>query len=500
MSNAIGRRRFVQMAGAAVFGAMSLKMIGCAPSGTATDAEGAGDAERSSEVLIVGAGGSGLAAAVSLAEAGRSVVVIEALTMVGGATSCAEFQTVTTKDGVEGKNDKDAMFEFWWANSEQKANEGLVRQVADNCAETLAWLEGLGLDLYDMAQEGEQLSSPMFFRTPDPEGHLVAGNGGIVTNLLQAKLDELGGVIYTNTEARTLLVDDSGAVVGVEALKDGKPVTFRASKVVLASGGFTGGAGEEGEVLEKYFPVLLGSNILNHDFAGSTGHGIMMAEEIGALTRFDGQGCRGNLVIQGDGKFGHGIVGMAEGSIVMVNGDGERFANEANPMVRQVFNAALENKGTDGLYAFVPQAALFPEIADDVKNGYAFQGDSVADVARQAGVDASVQETVEAYNANAANGADDPLGKPAEKLVPIEGDPINLYKVWVRIGGSIGGIMTDEKTQVLGVDGGIIPNLYAVGDCANTNFHYKTYQGSGTGTCWAMNSGRIAASSILADL
>ena len=105
----------------------------------------------------------------------------------------------------------------------------------------------------------------------------------------------------------------------------------------------------------------------------------------------------------------------------------------------------------------------------------------------------SLEGTIADYNDMAEAGEDTLFQKSADNLVALTAAPFYANETYIRLVHTIGGIIVDENTRVLGTDGSPIPNLYAVGDCANSNFHYKVYLGTGSGTCWALNTGRIAA-------
>ena len=217
-----------------------------------------------------------------------------------------------------------------------------------------------------------------------------------------------------------------------------------------------------------------------------------MADRIGAQTKFVGTCAHGNLRCAADDQY-------PRKNTVIIDGRGRRFANEAAKPI-PFFMAAMEN-GSEAFWEITDTATAMEELAASLEKGTTVKAGSPGELAEAIAVDpTALEDTIIEYNALAKGGEDELFQKPAEFLAPLESAPYYANETYIRLVHSIGGIIVDENTRVLAQDGSVIPNLYAVGDCANSNFHYKVYLGTGSGTCWALNTGRIAALDALEAL
>ena len=293
--------------------------------GDASAETAAEDRAMDADIVIVGAGGAGMTAAITAAEAGRSVVIVESQAMVGGnsvrATGGMNAADTPNQDenefteaaGVE-KTLQTAASE--WADhevitalaatvaeqwAEYQANPvgyfdsaelmeldtligghgindpALVETLCTNSADAIAWLGEQGIELTSVGAAGGA-SVKRIHRPLDDEG-LVISVGSYIIPRLQSKCEELGVEILLNTTANKILTDADGAAVGIEATdKDGATVTVNAKAVVLASGGF----GANLDMVTEYKPELEG--FMTTNAAGAQGQGIDMAVAIGAGT------------------------------------------------------------------------------------------------------------------------------------------------------------------------------------------------------------------------
>ncbi len=480
------RRNFLQLAGGVCLSVVGLGVVGCSPTNLSDTSE---EEAESFDVIVIGAGGSGLAAAMTAAERGKSVLVLESIAQTGGAFSVGEAATPITVNDSDRFLSPDGLFDYWYESAERESNGPLLRKVAANASDTIAWLEGHGLKLYDIVYDAElnpkiPVDFPISLKTSNPDGQQVNGGGKPFTDLMLAKAEEFGAKVLTNCAATDLLVDDSGAVMGVKV--DGHPSQYLGSKVIIASGGFGAGAGEEGnEVIEKFAPHLLRKNIISFDYGGSDGSGIAMADRIGAQTKFVGTCAHGNLRCSADDQY-------PRKNTVIIDEHGRRFASEAAKPT-PFFAACIEN-GSEAFWEITDADTAISDVAASLGEGTTQQADSLAELATAIGVETgSLEGTIADYNDMAEAGEDTLFQKSADNLVALTAAPFYANETYIRLVHTIGGIIVDENTRVLGTDGSPIPNLYAVGDCANSNFHYKVYLGTGSGTCWALNTGRIAA-------
>ena len=280
------------------------------------------DVTETHEVVVIGAGGAGLSAAIEAKAAGADVIVLEKMPLAGGNTliSGAEYAApnnwLQKQEGIE---DSTELFVQDMLKGGDYANEeALVRVVAENALEGAEWLR----DEVGVTWEDEL----MFFGGHSVKRSLIplgASGKEIITKQV-AKAESMDIPILYNTKATKLITDESGAVIGVEAESDEANYTFNTTKgVIIASGGF----GSNLEMRMKYNPEI-DENILSTNTVGSTGDGIIMAEDIGAsLVGMEHiqtypicDPLTGTLLYFDDARlYGHTVI---------VNKEGKRFVEE----------------------------------------------------------------------------------------------------------------------------------------------------------------------------
>ena len=451
------------------------------------------------DVLVVGGGGSGLAAAVTVAELGKTVTVLEKQGIPGGTFAISHCESISLDDGTGEYMDAEQLFDYWMDETVQQCNEELMQKVTAQINDTLAWLEDYGVPFYVLQNHTRpDAPAPILFKSPSDTGAPQAAAGAIVTGALAAKVEELGGTILTDTVATKLILDGNGAVIGVEAqVKDAdEPVQFYTEKVILTCGSFESGIGGDGNpVINEYLPKLLGKNMwhIGMGYAANTGDGIMMGRDAGAKLEFHIPYVRGRFWFASSNE-------TVTGDSVLVNGDGARFADESG-LYREVYEQAVENGGNERLFHISGPLTAVEGIGDLVDGEKVFAAETPESLAEAAGIDADTFcETVAHYNDAATNGEGDAFGKPAEHLVPIDEAPLYAESVSLMVGGCLGGLVVDGCARVLDENNEPIANLYSAGDTCNASFHGAFYLGSGSNTCFALNSGRIAAREAVAAL
>lgn len=437
------------------------------------------------EVLIVGAGGTGLAAAAAASENGADVIVLEKLAFVGGSTmlSGGGISATNTKfqraEGIE--DSKESWMELWKERQATSNPEGMypdyefVGMFMDEAVITTEWLADTIGQKY-ASIEGFGVDPVRRIHFPKKAGQEIIQN-------LEEYVKEKGVEIITETPAKELIVDNKGDVTGVIAEgKEGK-IAIEAQKVILATGGF---AQNEG-LLERFASEAAGTSELTMAGVGSTGEGILMAEDIDA-------GLYEEPWIMGVGIATRikdtAMLGM-DWTKLYVNGGGERFANE------QMHYAIATNKimEQDEAWIVMDSAAANADIIAALEEARPSDEVVVADTFAELaeGMDVSVDTftaTMEEYNAGAHSG-NDALGKEAEYLIAVEVPPYYAVKAYPQTMGTFGGVKTDENFRVLRADGSVIKNLYAGGECANKIIFNQVYM-SGGSVQFALTSGRIA--------
>ena len=430
------------------------------------------------DVVVIGGGAAGIAAASNAKDAGVSVLLLEKQAALGGNTIISGgivYATGTQAQKDAGVEDSvEALVDYWFQRAEGNADKALLTLVAENSNSTIEWLMEGGVELGNLGPTG---------LSPVPRALYTSNGGGAGFIVPMTKVIKDKGVdIRTETPAVALLTNEAGAVVGVEAVAaDGHKVTVNAKSVVIATGGFDGSQA----MMRKYSPEY--ADELFYAAAGNTGDGINMAIEVGADTVFKGGviGLRGILPT----SFADATNGLVWMPYLMVNEIGERFVNESTDY--PVVHTALAKQHHAYLIFDASQLPV-AAVAGLIDEGYAFAGDTLEALADAMKVDeATFLATVARYNE--LKGQEDvDFGKPAAAMTGVGEGPYCAVRVRPATIGTMGGIKVDLDMHVLKADGSVISGLYAAGACANGDFFYKEYPASGTSIMMCFTVGRIA--------
>ncbi|HJB59534.1 MAG TPA: flavocytochrome c, partial [Candidatus Faecalibacterium faecipullorum] len=472
--------------------------------GSGDTAEAAEDTTVDTDIVIVGAGGAGMTAAIAAVEAGKDVVIIESQAMVGGnsvrstggmnatKTPAQDENEFTESAGVE-KTLETAAAE--WADNEAitalaatvaeqwaayQANPvgyfdsvelmeldtligghgtndpALVEALCSNSADAIAWLAEQGIELTSVSSFGGA-SVKRIHRPVDAEGKTISV-GSYMIPLLEAKCKEADVAFIMNTTANEILTDADGAAVGVVATdnKTGATVTVNAGAVILATGGF----GANLDMVVEYKPDLAG--FMTTNAPGAQGQGIDMAVAIGAGTvDMDQIQIHPTVEANTAALITEGLRG--DGAI-LVNAEGNRFTDEVG--TRDVVSAAEIAQTGSYSWLIIDQAMVDASsvIQGYIKNGYTFSGETYEELAEAIGVDpAAFAATMEKWNAAVAAGVDEEFGRTSFAN-PLDTAPYYAIKVTAGIHHTMGGLTINPDTQVLAGDGTVINGLYAAGE------------------------------------
>ncbi|EHO82793.1 flavocytochrome c [Fusobacterium ulcerans] len=421
---------------------------------------------QNKDVVVIGAGGAGLVAAIEAKNNGaKNVIVLEKMAFAGGNTliSGGEYAApnnwVQVKKGLKDSND--AFYNDILKGGDNEGDPKLVRVLADNALSGAEWLK----DYINMTFEDRQ----MFFGGHSVERSLVpqGATGVEMISKLLAKAEELNIPVLYETPATELIVD-KGRVTGVKAVSEDKEYTFLAKDgVILATGGF----GSNLEMRVKYNKDV-DENILSTNTVGITGDGITMAEKIGAQledmpfiqTYPTCDPISGALLYFGD-------VRLVGGSI-LVNQEGKRFVEELER--RDVISMAIKNQTGNAAYQFCDEAqvklsGVAEHHADEVNylfnNKLLVKADTIKEAADFFGIDATeLEKTVAKYNQYAKDGKDLEFNKRG-KLTPFEAKgPFYIMKAVPAVHHTMGGIKIDENARVINTKGEVIKGLYGAGE------------------------------------
>ena len=421
---------------------------------------------QNKDVVVVGAGGAGLVAAIEAKNNGaQNVIVIEKMAFAGGNTliSGGEYAApnnwVQVKKGLKDSND--AFYNDILKGGDNEGDPKLVRVLADNALSGAEWLK----DYINMTFEDRQ----MFFGGHSVERSLVpqGATGVEMISKLLAKAEELNIPVLYETPATELIVD-KGRVTGVKAVSEDKEYTFLAKNgVILATGGF----GSNLEMRVKYNKDV-DENILSTNTVGITGDGITMAEKIGAQledmpfiqTYPTCDPISGALLYFGD-------VRLIGGSI-LINQEGKRFVEELER--RDVISMAIKNQTGNAAYQFCDEAQVkisgVAEHHEDemnylLNNKLLVKADTIKEAADFFGIDAAeLEKTVAKYNQYAKDGKDLEFNKRG-KLTPFEAKgPFYIMKAVPAVHHTMGGVKIDENARVINTKGEVIKGLYGAGE------------------------------------
>ena len=406
------------------------------------------------DVVVIGAGGAGMTAAITAHEAGKEVILLEKMPYAGGNTTKSTGGMNAAETSVQaelGIEDSVQTFIDDTMTGGKNVNDlALVTTMAENSAEAIDWLASIGAPLPEVSFSGGATNK----RIHRPEGG--AAVGPYLVEKLLAKIGEDEISLLYNTEATELIVED-GAVTGVKATGDGIRYTITAKAVVLATGGF----GANLEMCAEYNPDLAGFVTTNSPCA--TGDGIKMAEAAGAATVDMEQIQIHPTVYQATSLMV--TESVRGGGAILVNASGERFIDEME--TRDVVSAA--EIAQEGGYAYLvfdqAQRDNLSAIDSYVSNGLTVQADTIEDLATQMGVDAAnLQATVEAWNKAVAEQNDEAFGRTTGMDVDISVAPFYAIQIAPGIHHTMGGVKIDTTASVIGVDGEPIPGLFAAGE------------------------------------
>lgn len=461
------------------------------------------DSTVDADVVVVGAGGAGMTAAITAAGEGKSVVVLESQSMVGGNSVRATggmnaAKTVyqdenefgesagvekTLKTAAEKYADNETITALAKTVSEQWAayqanptgyfdsvelmeldtmiggkginDPELVETLCANSADAIDWLDEHGITLHNVSSFGGA-SVKRIHRPVNAEGKTVSV-GSYMIPLLQENCEKAGVKMMLDTTATEILTDANGAAVGVKATgASGETVTVNAKAVVLATGGF----GANLDMVVKYKPELKG--FMTTNAPGIQGQGIEMAQAIGAATvDMDQIQIHPTVEANTAALITEGLRG--DGAI-LINEEGKRFIDEVG--TRDVVSAAEIAQTGSYSWLVVDQAMADASsvIQGYIKKGYTVTGATYEELGKAMGVDAAAfAETMEKWNGYVEAKNDPDFGRTsfANKL---DTAPYYAIKVTAGVHHTMGGLKINANTEVLNEKGEVIPGLFAAGE------------------------------------
>ena len=486
--------------------AAALTAAGLNPDDYKTAVENNATAEDSTvdaDVVVVGAGGAGMTAAITAAAEGKTVVILESQSMVGGNSVRAtggmnagktvyqdenEFGESagvekTLKTAAEKYADNETITALAKTVSEQWAayqanptgyfdsvelmeldtmiggkginDPELVETLCANSADAIDWLDEHGITLHNVSSFGGA-SVKRIHRPVNAEGKTVSV-GSYMIPLLQENCEKAGVKMMLDTTATEILTDANGAAVGVKATgASGETVTVNAKAVVLATGGF----GANLDMVVKYKPELKG--FMTTNAPGIQGQGIEMAQAIGAATvDMDQIQIHPTVEANTAALITEGLRG--DGAI-LINEEGQRFIDEVG--TRDVVSAAEIAQTGSYSWLVVDQAMVDASsvIQGYIKKGYTVTGATYEELGKAMGVDAAAfAETMEKWNGYVEAKNDPDFGRTSFAN-PLNTAPYYAVKVTAGVHHTMGGLKINANTEVLNEKGEVIPGLFAAGE------------------------------------
>lgn len=494
------------------------------------------DATETADVVIVGAGGAGLAAATeAVADGAERVIILEmtgktggSLNFTSGSMSCAE-SVIQKEDGVE--DTKESFVQDILKTGSDfggKPSEALVRVFVNEDVDAFQWLWDNGLKDYKFStdKEGKRAvfapehalySIPRTYkaRAKDPANYKAPAHE--VLDKVVKSNDKIE--IFYNTKAVELLANDQGQVLSVVAEnQENKSMTrFDASKgIIVATGGYSANGKLMGQYAEHGEDYLMGGP------ASADGNGLLLMQKVGGALNEESMSAIPTFPMGLQSKDNPAAGSIAStytwkaGGIV-VNQEGKRFVNEceANPSVREV---ALEEQPdavqydifTDKIVEDLRAAngAMMYDMMfageDSIGKHVVQEASTLEELAEKIGVPAeNLVATVDAYNASVEEGGTDEFGRTyddsrdAYKVAvnKVEGDHFYAVPLHALCVMTLGGITANEQMQVLDQNGTAIPGLYAAGEVVGGI--WGKFVSGGTGVMGPIAFGRIAARNIM---
>ena len=455
------------------------------------------------DVVVIGAGGAGMTAAMTAADAGQKVVILESQAMVGGNSARATGGMNAAKTVYQDENEFDqaagvektlataaekyadnetitalakTVSEQWAAYQANPTgyfdsvelmeldtmvggkginNPELVKTLCEGTADAIDWLDENGITLHNVSSFGGA-SVKRIHRPVNEEGKVVSV-GAYMIPLLQENCEKRGIDIVLNTTVDTILTDANGAAVGVSGTdKDGNTVVVNAKSVILATGGF----GANLDMVTQYKPELAG--FMTTNAAGAQGQGIEMATAIGAGTvDMDQIQIHPTVEANTAALITEGLRG--DGAI-LVNANGERFIDEVG--TRDVVSAAEIAQPGSYSWLIVDQAMVDASsvIQGYIKKGYTKTGATYEELTKELDVDpATFANTMETWNGYVEAKNDPDFGRTSFAN-PLNNGPYYAIKVTAGVHHTMGGVTINSATEVLKKDGTVIPGLFAAGE------------------------------------
>lgn len=489
--------------------------------------------ELETDVVVVAAGLSGLAASVAAAESGARVITLEKASNTGGAANMgmgpaaagSPVQKASMIEVTPGELFRRHMF-----YTHYQVDARLVRDYYFKSGDTIAWLQDMGVEFHSVRPAFRARERTRAYADGEYTWHVVQPEDGsepgpraatTMTKRLTERALDLGVEFMFETPGKELITNDEGAVCGVKAVdKNGEEIVISCSSVIVATGGF----GANAKMIKETIGYNWGENLFSFAIPGMDGDGFNMCHAVGAghtpVTM--------EIMYQLPDNMNHFYVeGAFRQPTYWCNRLGERFmpedeifnttfvGNAINHLPGKVAFAIFDSKMLKRWKKFGPDIVSHVHPHDlyegfdeqwerDLQEGYEpiAQADTLEELAEKIGIDPEgLLANVEEYNQMCAEGYDSLFEKEREFMQPLEKGPFYVCKQYIGAYGTLGGVLVNHNLEVMNDDYEVIPGLYCVGTDACTiygdSYNY-CIPGNTMGFC--LNSGRIAGENAAAGL
>jgi len=428
--------------------------------------------EITTDVVVLGAGGAGVAAAVEAHDAGAKVVLLEKMGAIGGTTATSQgmvgaYESKKTKE-MDVHHTFEEMYANLMSNASYRLDPALTTITVEQSGAAIDFMaDRLGMNFYDVIVGYGPLQMM----------HLVEGAGPAMKTAMENALAGTEIDLMLETEATEILMNEDGSVKGVKAVRGNDTVYVYADSVVVCTGGYA----YNPEMTERLDPEKRGTMGIGH--VASTGEGIMMASNVGALlTHVNDMMCvlkdyeimtehNGNSTTANVSSF------ISRDNTVLLGANGKRFVNEKDIgyMTQKLNSPVFDQMHKDDLgyvWAISDKASLD---AKKVVRGLGMEfitADTFEELGEKMGLDAAVvAETLNNYNSYVEAGHDPEFGRLL--LAKLEA-PYCAVRVMPCEIITYGGIARNENSEVIRADGTVIPGLYTAGE-ASANSAYMGF-------------------------
>ncbi|MBQ8420793.1 MAG: flavocytochrome c [Bacteroidales bacterium] len=411
--------------------------------------------DTSCDIVVVGAGGAGLAAAVQASSMGAHVIVLEKQGIIGGNTNYSTGGLNAAETSVQKKlgitDSRQSHFDDTMSGGHYLNDPSLVTTLVNKAAAVVDWLISLGADMGDVGKMAGSSQS----RTHRPSGGAAIGPH-LMSVLSRAVQAENISIRTRNTV--TALTEKDGKVTGVKVNTSKGTYSIQAKAVIIATGGF----GANLSMVEQYRPELKGFGTSNHH--GATGDAFEWVEALQVpLVHMD------QIQVHPTGETGSHLLiteAVRGNGAILVNSEGVRFADEMWTRDR-LSDAILEQTGKSAYIIFDQSVReSLSAIENYAQQGLLTSAGTVSELAQALNLPVpAFVATMEAYRMYQVAGEDPDFGRKAEEMPrPLNQAPYYAIHVEPVIHHTMGGIKINSNAEVLNEAGEAVPGLYAAGE------------------------------------